>query len=166
MSYQDPYQSGYGQQPQQPGYGQQPGYDPAYTQPYSGGPSYPATSGGPAYPITGGPVPGAVPPGPYYTPVVVAPSATTNTMAILALVFAFVFAPLGIVFGHMGRKQIRERGEQGDGLALAGMIIGYIHTGLWVLICGFYIIFFVILVSASNSTSNYGEYVIRLALGF
>jgi hypothetical protein len=169
MSYQDPYQSGYGQQQPQPeygqqpppgygqqpppGYGPQPGYDPAYNQPYSGGPSYPVTG------------PGQVP-APYMGPMVIAPSAPTNTMAILALVFAFVFPPLGIVFGHIGRKQCKERGEQGDGLALAGMIVGYIHTGIWVLLCAFYIIFFVILLGAASTTSNdYGDYVIRLVLG-
>jgi hypothetical protein len=35
----------------------------------------------------------------------------TNVMSILSLVFAFVFAPLGIVFGHIAKKQIRRTGE-------------------------------------------------------
>ncbi len=54
----------------------------------------------------------------------------TNTMAILALVFAFVFAPLGIVFGVIGRKQIRETGQSGSGLATAGLVLGIIFTVL------------------------------------
>jgi hypothetical protein len=62
----------------------------------------------------------------------------TNTMAILSLVFAFVFAPLGIVFGHVARRQIRRTGEQGSGLATAGLWLGYIFTILaiasWVLL--------------------------------
>jgi len=41
----------------------------------------------------------------------------TNTMAILALIFAFVLSPLGIVFGLIGRKQIGRTGEGGRGLA-------------------------------------------------
>jgi hypothetical protein len=64
-----------------------------------------------------------------------APAGGTNTMAILSLIFAFVFAPLAIVFGHMAKKQIRERGEQGDGLATAGLVLGYIFTGLSVVLC-------------------------------
>jgi hypothetical protein len=52
------------------------------------------------------------------------PPAPTNTMAILAIIFAFVFSPLGIVFGFIARNQIRSTGEAGDGLALAGIIVG------------------------------------------
>ena len=50
----------------------------------------------------------------------------TNTMAILGLVFAFVFSPLGVVFSAIGLKQIKERREGGRGLALAGLIISII----------------------------------------
>ena len=53
-------------------------------------------------------------------------------MAILALVFAFVFAPAGIVLGIVARKQIRQTGEEGDGLALAGIIVGGIATAFFV----------------------------------
>lgn len=52
--------------------------------------------------------------------------AGTNTLAILALIFAFLFWPLGIVFGHMGYAQCRRTGEQGRGLALAGLIVSYL----------------------------------------
>jgi hypothetical protein len=40
------------------------------------------------------------------------------------------------VLGHVARKQIRERGQQGDGMALAGIIVGWILTGLMVAFCG------------------------------
>jgi hypothetical protein len=56
-------------------------------------------------------------------------------MAILSLVFAFVFAPAGIVLGHIARRQIRERGEEGAGVATAGLILSYIFTGLTLLVC-------------------------------
>ncbi|MDP9428516.1 MAG: DUF4190 domain-containing protein [Actinomycetota bacterium] len=46
---------------------------------------------------------------------------------------AFVFSPVGLVLGIVARRQIRETGEQGDGLALAGIIIGGIATALAVL---------------------------------
>jgi len=61
-------------------------------------------------------------------------------MAILALVFAFVFAPLGLIFGIIARRQIRKSGEEGAGLALAGAIIGGIFTALTVVMIVFFII--------------------------
>ncbi|MGZ6854622.1 MAG: DUF4333 domain-containing protein [Mycobacteriaceae bacterium] len=61
------------------------------------------------------------------------PAATgTNTMAILAIVFAFIAAPLGIVFGAIGRSQIRKTGQQGKGLATAGLVLGIVFTLLGV----------------------------------
>lgn len=52
----------------------------------------------------------------------------TNAMAVASLVCAFVFAPLGIVFGHLSLSQIRRSGEQGRGMAIAGLVIGYVVT--------------------------------------
>jgi len=60
-------------------------------------------------------------------------------MAILALVMAFVFAPAGLVLGIIARKQIKETGEEGDGLALAGIIVGGIATALFALFIVFWI---------------------------
>lgn len=80
----------------------------------------------PQYPQGSGP--GPMPPPP---PFAQSPAQSgTNTMAILALVFAFVFAPLGIVFGAIGRKQTRQRGENGRGLATAGLVLGIVFTVL------------------------------------
>ena len=58
----------------------------------------------------------------------------TNGLAIVSLVCAFVFAPLGIVFGHLSLSQIRKTGEEGRGLAIAGLVIGYLITVLTVLV--------------------------------
>ena len=58
----------------------------------------------------------------------------TNTMAILGLVFAFVFSPLGVVFSAIGLKQVKERGEGGRGLALAGLILSIAFMVLGVLL--------------------------------
>jgi Domain of unknown function (DUF1707)/Domain of unknown function (DUF4190) len=62
----------------------------------------------------------------------VTPVAATNGMAIASLVCGlaqFIFGPLttipAIVFGHMARSQIRRTGEQGAGLALAGLVLGW-----------------------------------------
>jgi hypothetical protein len=56
-------------------------------------------------------------------------------MAILSLVFAFVFWPLAIIFGHVGKRQIARTGEAGGGLATAGLIMGYGWLGLTVCLC-------------------------------
>ncbi|MCJ0906619.1 DUF4190 domain-containing protein [Rhodococcus sp. ARC_M6] len=77
-----------------------------------------------------------------------------NTLAILAMVFAFLFAPLGIVFGHIARSQIKRTGEQGDGLALAGLILGYIFTGLGILFFILWIAIFAAVVDDANSNNN------------
>jgi undecaprenyl-diphosphatase len=60
-------------------------------------------------------------------------SSVTNRMAVLSLVFAVPFAPLGAVFGHLAKQQIKERRESGDGLATAGLAISYFILGLGVL---------------------------------
>jgi hypothetical protein len=66
------------------------------------------------------------------TTIAVTPVAKTNGLAIASLVCGlaqFVFGPLAtipaIVLGHMARHQIRRTGEQGAGLALAGLILGW-----------------------------------------
>ena len=84
--------------------------------------------------------PGYQPPGQGYPP---PPSAggATNTMAIISLVLSlaglvtWITAPVGAILGHVARRQIRERGEQGEGLALAGIIVGWAITGLGLLAC-------------------------------
>lgn len=72
----------------------------------------------------------------YAAPGIHAPSTAlrTNTMAVLSLVFAFVFSILGVVFGHIALAQIQRTGEQGRGLAVAGLIIGYISVALGIIL--------------------------------
>jgi hypothetical protein len=148
----DPYQ------PQQP-YGQSP--DP--TAPYSQDPYAAPASGAPAsgqpygqqYPPTSGQPYGQPPPAygqqPYGAyPPGYAPAPATNTMAILALVFAFVFPPAAIVMGHVAKKQIRQTSEGGEGLATAGLWLGYIFTSFYVLGCAFWLI--LVIMASSSST--------------
>jgi hypothetical protein len=89
-------------------------------------------------------------PPPYYG---YPPPRGTNTMAILSLVFAFVFAPAAIIMGHIARKQIRQTGEEGDGLALAGLILGYIFTGITVAFCLFYAGFVILYLGMLGASS-------------
>lgn len=164
----DPYQ------PQQP-YGQPSdptaAYQPApvqpppyeYQAPPSGEPVFDAAPahGTPFYgPATqaGYAAPGYGPPGygtPGYGPPMYPPTmGTTNTLAILALVFAFVFAPASIVLGHVAKKQIRQTGEQGEGLATAGLWLGYIFTGLGLLLCVGYFVIFAVAVGTATTTGT------------
>jgi len=53
-------------------------------------------------------------------------SSKTNSPAVAALVLGLVFPLLAIPFGRIARSQIRSTGEQGSGMALAGLILGYL----------------------------------------
>lgn len=104
----------YSPPPGQPYYGPQPPYPP-YQQPY-----------------------------PPYAPYPPAPP--TNGLAIAALVCGvggFVvglsFIP-AIICGHLARRQIRQTGEQGAGLALAGLILGYVGTALFIVLIAVFIV--------------------------
>jgi hypothetical protein len=88
--------------------------------------------------VTDLPVP-AVPAG--AGPAMVTPVARTNGFAIASLACGlgqFMVGPLvtipAIVFGHMARSQIRRTGEQGAGLALAGLILGWATVILAVIV--------------------------------
>jgi hypothetical protein len=74
----------------------------------------------------------------------------TNGMAIAALVGALFISPLGIVLGHIALSQIKRTGEQGRGLAVAGTIIGYIGTAIWI----FCIVWLIIIANAFTSALN------------
>jgi hypothetical protein len=73
-------------------------------------------------------------------------AAPTNALAIASLVCSllglavFVTAPVGAILGHVARRRIRQTGESGDGMALAGIIIGWTLTGLLLLCCGLVLI--------------------------
>jgi hypothetical protein len=77
----------------------------------------------------------------YGMPVAVA--RPNNGMAIASLVVSIVgvlglcgyglggwIGLIGAILGHVARRQIRERGENGDGMALAGIIVGWIATAI------------------------------------
>jgi hypothetical protein len=116
-----------------------PGEEPVSGAAGYDGPS-PVSGGYPphGYPPPGYPPPGQLPPGAYPYPI----RRPTNTMAILSIVFAFVFFPLGIIFGNMAKKQIAQTGEEGETLATVGIIVGWVHVGLYGLICGIMIVWF------------------------
>ncbi|MGA3537718.1 DUF4190 domain-containing protein [Micromonosporaceae bacterium DT194] len=90
--------------------------------------------------------------------------APTNGMAIGSMVVSIsailfltcygvggLIGVVGAILGHVSRKQIRERGEGGDGMALAGIIVGWIATALGLLIVAFFV---VLVVFAVNQPST------------
>lgn len=115
--------------PYAPPYGTQP---PPYGAPQFGAQPY-----GPGYPATRG----------------------TNGLAIASLVCSLagvitcISAPIGIVLGHVAKKQIAQTGEEGDGLATAGLVVGYILTGLTALACVGWV-FVAIFANASNLSTS------------
>ncbi len=61
-------------------------------------------------------------------------SQSTNILAILALVFGLLGGVLGVVFGHIALSQINRTGENGRGLAIAGLVLGYISVVAWIIV--------------------------------
>src|SRR4029078_13628396 len=59
-----------------------------------------------------------------------------NTFATLSVVFAFLFAPVGALLGHLGLAQIRRTGQRGKDRALIGLTLSYsfILVGVVVLV--------------------------------
>jgi hypothetical protein len=112
-----------------PGFGSTPPSGPAPVPPYR--PEFPPPTGGFANPTGFG-----APDGDYRfsgvgrfdTARSAEATGETNIFAILSLVFAFVVPLAGLVLGIIAKKQITESGEHGDGMALAGIIVGALLT--------------------------------------
>ncbi|BCI83524.1 MULTISPECIES: DUF4190 domain-containing protein [Mycobacteriaceae] len=154
-----------------PAYGMPP--LPAYgTEPY---PSMPAPEPFPP-PVTGFPGPGYPPPVAPYPPVAqgypgmppmpgmmpmgYAPVPKTNGLAIASLVCSLLglatcaaTSILGVIFGHLAKSQIKQSGEEGEGMALAGLIVGYIGLALFALIAIFYFGLIALIVGSSGTTT-------------
>jgi hypothetical protein len=78
---------------------------------------------------------------------------TTNGLAVAALVLGVVGAwLLAVIFGHIAKSQIRRTGQAGDGMATAGLVLGY----LWAAVSIVIIIWSITTTfSALNSFSSY-----------
>jgi len=134
--------------------GQAPAYGTARTMP----PGQPGGSGPPPYPGASGPYGGAGAYPPYgaaqQMPYGAPATKKTNGLAIASLVCScagilFLGVPgiVGIIFGFVARSQIRRsNGAQGgEGLALAGIIVGF----AWIVILAL-----IIAVAATTSTNT------------
>jgi hypothetical protein len=93
------------------------------------------------------------------------PSASTNGMAIASLVCSLVGCGcgvgwiLGVVFGIIALRQIKQTGQAGHGLALAGLIVGGIGIAFGVV----YLIFIIIV--AATSTGDHSTAAGLITLG-
>lgn len=127
---QAPYgQTGYGQPPYgQPPYGQSGYGAPGYSQPYPAG---------------------------GYSPYPAAPK--TNGLAIASLVCSIlgfccgVGGVLGVIFGFVARGQIKRSGgsQKGSGLALAGIIVGFV----FIVLAAIGLVFLLLGSSSANSSN-------------
>jgi hypothetical protein len=62
----------------------------------------------------------------------------TNSLAVASFVCALVGCtgigvPLAIIFGHVALVQIRRYGQDGAGLAVTGLVVGYLSLAFWLL---------------------------------
>ncbi|POM26328.1 hypothetical protein BTM25_07250 [Actinomadura rubteroloni] len=96
----------------------------------------------------------------YGGPPAVAP---TNGMATASLVCGLIgfvacglTSILAIIFGHVAQSQIKRTGEGGSGMAVAGLILGYIVSVGWILFWLFYIGLFAAMgLAGAGSSSTY-----------
>jgi hypothetical protein len=126
------------QEPQYGADGTYPAADPyagQYTAPYGG--YAPAPQGMPYGQPVQQPPPGAYS-APYGQPhgygYPYAAPKRTNGLAIASMVLGILWlywvgSILALVFGYIAKNQIRERGEAGDGMATAGIVLGWIGVG-------------------------------------
>ncbi|WP_104165689.1 DUF4190 domain-containing protein [Cryobacterium sp. N22] len=118
---------------------------PAYTPPAP--PAYGAAPAAPAYGAAPA-APQAYAPQGYGQP---AAGERWNVLAIISLVSAFFVSLAAVICGHIALSQIKRTGEKGRGLAIAGLVLGYLG-----LIAG--LIFFLVFIGVIMAGINEGSY--------
>jgi hypothetical protein len=85
------------------------------------------------------------------------PVRKNNGMAVAAMVvsivglasmcgwgpFSLFISPVGAVLGHVAKRKIKQTGDAGEGMALTGIILGWIGTALSALILAGFILLFI-----------------------
>ncbi|WP_234371246.1 DUF1707 and DUF4190 domain-containing protein [Streptomyces sp. XY431] len=66
------------------------------------------------------------------------PQRRTNAVAVTSLVLGLLCVPTGgllgvpaVITGHIGRRQVAERNEDGDGMAVTGIVFGWLSIAFW-----------------------------------
>jgi len=65
-------------------------------------------------------------------------------------ILPFIGSLAGAIMGHIALKQIAQTGEKGRGMALAGVIVGWVGLGLLVLAVIAFFLFIGIAATSSN----------------
>lgn len=80
-----------------------------------------------------------------------------SPLPVLALVMAFVFPLAGAIIGHVALNQMRDGRivDTNRSLAKAGMILGWVFTGVLVIFVGFYVVGMIWLISQGYDISDY-----------
>lgn len=78
----------------------------------------------------------------------------TNVLAIVGFVLSFFVCLAGLICSAIALKQVKTSGEDGRGLALAGVIISAISLGILIVALLFYSYILVILFLAFGSSSS------------
>nr|WP_233162656.1 MULTISPECIES: DUF4190 domain-containing protein [unclassified Cohnella] len=96
-----------------------------------------------------------MPPPPAYTP------PKTNGKSIVALVLGilavslpyigFLIGIVAIVFASLSLKEIKRNGEQGRGMAIAGLVCGIVGTAIYAILLLIVLIAFVTFAGATSS---------------
>lgn len=81
-------------------------------------------------------------------------SMVTSIVAVMGLCFygvgGVLLGPVGAILGHVSRRKLKERGEQGEGMAIAGIVTGWVAAGLGVLIVAGIVILFALVINTSS----------------
>lgn len=81
-------------------------------------------------------------------------SMVVSLVSIVTLYGALLVGLVGAILGHVARRQINDQPQvyEGQGMALAGIIIGWITFGGWLVTTGLIVVF---VVWAGTSASAY-----------
>ncbi len=122
--------------------------------PYSSNP-YPDTTGGQQFPQYG--APGAPPTqnyggAPVYQQPAYAQAVGTNGLAIASLICGILGTSLvAVILGHIALSQIKKTGQEGRGMAIAGLVLGYLALVVSVIA----VIFLLVATSQLGSSTYY-----------
>lgn len=140
------------------------GSDPGWVDSQPLPPRYPAPEYGnphPGSPYSGQPYGYGYPGAPKTNGMALGALITSLSGTFLCVVGTFVFflggvlglvgAVVGAILGHVARGQIRKTGEQGGGMALTAIIVGWVVSGLYLIVVAVVIVFLFVAFGSSSS---------------
>lgn len=91
-----------------------------------------------------------------------APSRPTNSMALVSLiagiagitVVPLIGSIVALIVGRTARKEIAQKGEEGAGLATAGIVLGWVGVAIGALLVLFFIGIFVFAIAVGTSSTS------------